>query len=148
VNDLHARIDELAELMEEFELADARLSGDGWFVEFGREAPAGIAFAPQQAAAAPARRRPAEKKEPPKPEAPVGTPIESPMTGIFYASPSPGAPPFVKEGDRVERGQVLALIEAMKVFNEIVAPMSGGVLKVAVVDAQLVQPGEALMYIE
>src|SRR5206468_3015601 len=58
-------------------------------------------------------------------EAPPGSPVASPMNGIFYTSPSPNAAPFVKEGDAVASGQVVGLIEAMKVFNEITTNFSG-----------------------
>jgi acetyl-CoA carboxylase biotin carboxyl carrier protein len=69
------------------------------------------------------------------------------MTGIYYSSSSPTAPPFVKEGEPVSAGQVVGLIEAMKVFNEIVAPTSGRVLKIVAESGQLVNPGDALLYI-
>lgn len=148
VSELKAQVTQLAQLMEEFGLAEARATGDGWSVEFSRNAP-GSAAPPQASNSSdvPVRRKPAAKKEVAKPEAPAGTPISSPMTGIFYSSPSPTAPPFVKEGDRVEKGQVVALIEAMKVFNEIVAPAAGTVMKIVVESGQLVQPSEPLLYI-
>ena len=83
----------------------------------------------------------------PQAEAPIGIPISSPMNGIYYGAQSPSAPPFVKEGDTVTAGQVVALIEAMKVFNEIIAPVSGTVRKVVAQSGQVVGPGEPLMYI-
>lgn len=73
--------------------------------------------------------------------------MNSPTTGIYYSSPNPGAPPFVKVGDTVEAGQVIGLIEAMKVFNEITATVSGSVLRVSAQNGQLVQPGDPLIYI-
>lgn len=69
------------------------------------------------------------------------------MMGIFYSAASPSAPPFVKVGDMVTQGQVVGLIEAMKVFNEITAPVSGKVTKMLVDNATLVQPGEPILYI-
>lgn len=77
----------------------------------------------------------------------AGTPISSPMTGIYYASPSPTAAPFVKEGDVVAAGQVVGLIEAMKVFNEIVSNVSGTVKKVVAESGTVVNPGDPLLYI-
>ncbi len=74
-------------------------------------------------------------------------PVNSPMTGIYYTAPSPSAPPFVKEGDTVTADQVVGLIEAMKVFNEIVAPISGTVLKLTAKNGDIVNPGEPLLYI-
>lgn len=69
------------------------------------------------------------------------------MTGLYYSSPSPGAAPFVAEGDTVSAGQIVGLIEAMKVFNEIVSPVSGTVLSIVANNGQLVQPGEPLLYV-
>lgn len=85
---------------------------------------------------------------PAAPDKPPGTPVNSPMNGIYYATPSPNTPPFVREGDTVNAGQVIGLIEAMKVFNEITAPLSGTIKKILVESGQLVQPGEPLMMIE
>ena len=69
------------------------------------------------------------------------------MTGIYYAGSNPSSPPFAKEGDTVTAGQVIGLIEAMKVFNEIPSPVSGTVLEVVAQSGQLVNPGDILMYI-
>ncbi|PIS47063.1 MAG: acetyl-CoA carboxylase biotin carboxyl carrier protein subunit [Elusimicrobia bacterium CG08_land_8_20_14_0_20_51_18] len=72
------------------------------------------------------------------PQAPAGETIKSPMSGIFYRAPSPSSPPYVREGDTVKRGQVLCIVEAMKVFNETKADFDFKVLKV------LVENGKAL----
>ena len=69
------------------------------------------------------------------------------MMGINSNSPSPASAPFVKEGDSVTVGQVVGLIEAMKVFNEITATTSGVVKKVQAESGQLVQPGDVLLYV-
>lgn len=140
------RIDELAQLMNEFRLEEARLKGDGWEIEFSRNAPRTSA----EIVAAPAATETPVAKPKPKATAPAasaGTPISSPMMGIYYNSPSPGSPPFVKEGDSVTVGQVVGLIEAMKVFNEITATTSGVVKKVQAESGQLVQPGDVLLYV-
>lgn len=148
VSELKAQVTQLAQLMDEFGLAEARVSGGDWCVEFGRTAPGTAAPAQAASTAEPsAKRRAAPSKEAAQPETPAGSPISSPMTGIFYSSPSPTAPAFVKEGERVEKGQVVALIEAMKVFNEIVAPSAGTVTKIVAENGQLVQPSEPLLYI-
>lgn len=80
-------------------------------------------------------------------ETPKGTPVTSPMNGIYYASPSPGTPPFVKEGDTVTAGQPIGIVEAMKVFNEIPCPVSGTVLKVVAKPGAVVAPGETLLLV-
>ncbi|MEX2425655.1 MAG: acetyl-CoA carboxylase biotin carboxyl carrier protein [Thermomicrobiaceae bacterium] len=78
---------------------------------------------------------------PPSPaQAPSGHQITSPMVGTFYEGPSPGEPPFVRVGDTVEVGQTVAIIEAMKIMNEIVADRPG------VIEAMLVENGETVEY--
>ena len=139
------RIDELAELMGEYGLSQARLKGEDWEISFAKEPPSrGVAMAPVAAPAPTSAPAPAAPKEV---GVPTGTPISSPMMGIYYGSPSPGSPPFVKEGDSVTAGQVVGLIEAMKVFNEIVATASGTVSKVVAESGALVQPGDVLIYV-
>ncbi len=76
-----------------------------------------------------------------------GLPVIAPLTGIFYARPSPEQPPFVSVGDAVEEGQVVALIETMKLFNEVVVDFSGEVLEVAATEGDLVEVGHPLMFI-
>jgi acetyl-CoA carboxylase biotin carboxyl carrier protein len=73
--------------------------------------------------------------------------VKSPIVGTFYESPSPGAPPFVKPGDSVESGQVLCIIEAMKLMNEIEADMSGEIVKRLVANGQPVEYGQPLFSI-
>lgn len=86
--------------------------------------------------------------EPVSAETPNWIPIESPMTGMFYRGPSPSEPPYVEEGDLVYEGQTIGLVEAMKVFNEIPAPMTGVVRRIVAQNASLVQQGEVLMLLE
>lgn len=73
--------------------------------------------------------------------------ITSPMIGTFYASPSPGEPPFVQEGDEVEVGQVIGIIEAMKIMNEITSEHDGVISRILVKNAQAVEYGQPLVYI-
>ncbi len=144
MSDLRARIDELSGLMQEFGLDQAKFKGEDWEVEFSNLIP--DSNAPSQTPT-PTTQNPAPPKPKPsrsKAEAPKGTPVTSPMTGIYYSPPSPGSPPFVKEGEAVTAGQVVALIEAMKVFNEVTAITGGLVLKVVATNGQLVQPGDVL----
>ncbi|MEZ0323622.1 MAG: acetyl-CoA carboxylase biotin carboxyl carrier protein [Hydrogenothermaceae bacterium] len=74
--------------------------------------------------------------------------IKSPLVGTFYRAPSPGAPPFVEEGDTVSKGQVLCIIEALKVMNEIESDVDGKVVKILVENGQPVEYGQELFYIE
>jgi len=70
------------------------------------------------------------------------------MVGTAYLSPEPNAAPFVKAGDRVNKGQTVLIIEAMKVMNPILAPTSGTVREILITDGQPVEFGEALMIIQ
>ncbi|GGA58302.1 acetyl-CoA carboxylase biotin carboxyl carrier protein subunit [Edaphobacter acidisoli] len=73
--------------------------------------------------------------------------VKSPIVGTFYESPSPGAPPFVKIGDQVEAGQVLCIVEAMKLMNEIEADVAGEVVKRIAASGQPVEYGQPLFAI-
>lgn len=77
-----------------------------------------------------------------------GTPITSPMVGTFYMAPSPDAEPFVSVGKVVKQGDVVCIIEAMKMMNEIKAEIAGKVTEVCVEDGQPVEYGQVLMYVE
>jgi acetyl-CoA carboxylase biotin carboxyl carrier protein len=97
-------------------------------------APASPAFAP----AAPEQTAPAKA---------AGDAVKSPMVGTVYLQPQPGAPPFVRVGDRVTKGQTLLLVEAMKTMNPIAAPRDGTLLELLVADGQPVEYGEPLAVI-
>lgn len=73
--------------------------------------------------------------------------VKSPIVGTFYDAPSPGSPPFVKIGDAVEAGQVLCIVEAMKLMNEIESDSAGEVVKKFVTNGQPVEYGQALFAI-
>jgi acetyl-CoA carboxylase biotin carboxyl carrier protein len=104
-------------------------------------AAAPVAAAPAQAAAA-------------TPAAPAAAPaashtaLKSPMIGTFYRSSGPDSPAFVQVGDTVEKGQVICIIEAMKLFNEIEAEQSGRIVKVLVENATPVEYDQPLFLIE
>lgn len=83
-----------------------------------------------------------------KPDGPPAGALTSPMVGTAYLSPEPGAAPFVKVGDRVNKGQTVLIIEAMKVMNPILAPTSGQVKDILIADGQPVEFGEALLVIQ
>ena len=74
--------------------------------------------------------------------------IEAPMVGTFYRAPSPDAQPFVRDGDRVKKGQVVCIIEAMKLMNEIESKVAGRVVKVLVENAQPVEYSQPLFLLE
>ena len=73
--------------------------------------------------------------------------VKSPIVGTFYEAPSPGAPPFVKPGDMVEVGQVLCIVEAMKLLNEIESDVAGEIVKKLAVNGQPIEYGQDLFVI-
>lgn len=76
--------------------------------------------------------------------APERVSVTSPMVGVFYASPAENSDPYVSEGDRVKRGQILCIIEAMKLMNEIRAESDGVIARICVTNGQVVEYGTAL----
>ena len=74
--------------------------------------------------------------------------IIAPLTGVYYSAPSPTSPPFVSMGDVVHVGQVIALVEAMKVFNEVQAEVSGRVVELVAANGDVVQKGDTLIKVE
>lgn len=101
--------------------------------------------APAAPAAAPAS---APAPAPAAPAASNGQTIKSPIVGTFYAAPSPNDPDFVKPGDVVKKGDVLCIVEAMKIMNEIESEVSGKIVKVLVSNAQPVEFDQPLFVIE
>ncbi|EOD00985.1 acetyl-CoA carboxylase biotin carboxyl carrier protein [Caldisalinibacter kiritimatiensis] len=73
--------------------------------------------------------------------------VKSPIVGVYYEAPSPGADPFVKVGDKVNEGQTLCIIEAMKIMNEIESEVSGEIVEILVENEEVVEYGQPLMKI-
>ncbi len=74
--------------------------------------------------------------------------IESPMVGTFYRAPAPDAPPYVEVGDRVEKGQTLCILEAMKLMNELEAEVGGEIREICIQNAEPVEYGQVLFRID
>jgi acetyl-CoA carboxylase biotin carboxyl carrier protein len=108
-------------------------------------APQVVASAPVAVQTAPAAQTPAAKSDAP---AKKGTPITSPMVGTFYKAPSPDAEPFVSVGSSISAGDVVCIVEAMKMMNEIESEFSGKITEVCVADGEPVEYGQTLMYVE
>lgn len=150
VADYKATISELADVMQEYRLSEARLQSGELTIAFRRRPAAKRAPVEGEAVMVEVEEiyaYEAAPAVPTAPSAPKGIPVTSPMTGIFYTSSSPSSPPFVQEGDVVAAGQIVGLIEAMKVFNEIPCGAAGTVLSITVPNGQIVNPGDVLMYI-
>lgn len=77
-----------------------------------------------------------------------GTPVESPMVGVFYSAPSPDSDPYVSVGSSVKKGDVLCLIEAMKLMNEVTAEKNGIITEICVENGQVVEYGQPLFIIK
>jgi acetyl-CoA carboxylase biotin carboxyl carrier protein len=110
-------------------------------------APAPVPVPAPAPAPAPAEAAPAPEA-PKADECPGCVEIRAPIVGTFYRAPAPDAPPYVKEGDRVEKGQVLCIIEAMKLMNEIESEVSGIVKKILVENGEPVEYGQPLFLIQ
>ena len=131
----------LAEIMKANGLTLLEMSEEGKTLRLERKAEG--SFAPvSNVAAAPSA--PVEAVPVPEPAAEEGVLVESPMVGMYYAAPAPGADPFVTVGSRVKKGDVLCIIEAMKTMNEITAEQDGEIVQIYAGNGQLVEVGQRL----
>jgi oxaloacetate decarboxylase alpha subunit len=142
-----ARIRELIDMVETSGVGELTIEDHGVKITVRRQDDRAPAAAPVPVAAAPEPADPAENGAPP---ASVSTviKIESPMVGTFYRASSPTADAFVSEGDRVEVGQTLCVLEAMKLFNEFKSEHAGVIRGVLVENAQPVEYGQPLFELE
>lgn len=144
-----AAIRELAKILRETDLTEIELVEGDSRIRVARQisvqAVAQVAAPVAAPAPAPALAAPAAA---PEAEGPHPGAINSPMVGVAYLAPEPGAAPFVTLGARVAQGQTLLLIEAMKTFNQIRAPRAGTVTRILVESGSPVEYGEPLMVIE
>lgn len=145
-----SEVQKLAEIMERYSLTAVRIGEGDERVELER----GAVLAPTVRPAAPAAAiSPAVVESVPSaethtPSVESANDVRSPMVGVFYSAPSPDAEPFVRLGDRVHKGDVLCIIEAMKLMNEITAEVDGEVVDICVENGQLVEFDQCLMRIE
>jgi len=137
-------------LMKDFDestLSSIKINKEGFSIELEKATIATVAAAP--VAAAPVAAAPvAAAAAPAAIEELSGDKILSPMVGTYYASPSPDSPVFVKEGDIVKKGQPLAILEAMKIMNELEAEFDCKILKVLVADGKPVEYDMPLFLVE
>lgn len=140
-------IEKLAEIIEAKGLTEISLEDGNQAITVRRELyTAGTpVVAPAAAPAAQPVQTPAAA---PKQEAKKGQPVTSPMVGTFYKASSPDAKPFVEVGQTISKGDVVCIVEAMKLMNEIESEFSGKVVEICVEDGQPVEFGQVLMYIE
>lgn len=140
-------IEKLADIVSSHELSEITVSdGDKSVTVKGRKnMPAPPVMPVQMGVTAPVvQTAPAENK----PEAVSGNIVKSPIVGTFYAAPSPDKPAFVKVGDKVKKGDVIMIIESMKLMNEIQSDFDGVVDKILVSDGQAVEYDQPIMIIK
>lgn len=150
--DLNKKIlDQLVELMQRDGLDRLRVRVGDLDVDLRmtlpkqREGATPASVTPSAAQSVPAHAPPAPKRD----EAPPNVKkVLAPLVGVFYRAPAPNAPVFVNVGDTVSEGQVLCILEAMKLMNEIVSEVDGKVVKICMNDAELAQLHQELFWIE
>lgn len=144
------RVEEIVDVLEGSTVGELTLTEDGTEITIRRspgmvltEAPTAVIVAGQAAPIQQGAGQPAAPKKVDK-----SLPVTATLTGVYYSSASPTSPAFVNVGDVIHVGQVVALIEAMKVFNEINAEVSGRVVSINAVSGSVIQKGEAIMRVE
>ncbi len=148
--DAHRReIGELLELLKQHGLAEVEFEKAGVRIRLRRDAP-GAAAPPITWESAPLPQDvQAESRPEPAPAASGSTlTVTSPIVGTFYRSPSPDADPYVEEGDFIKKGQVLCIVEAMKLMNEIESEVDGRLVKILAESTKPVEYGQPLFLIE
>ncbi len=153
--DLLALIDRLAALLERSDLSEIEVGSGGTDLILRKPpaivaSPVGVPAARGEASGTTATsglggEPPSAGREPAAPSRPS---IKAPLTGIFYASPAPGSAPYVMVGGEVAVGQVIGLIEAMKLFNEIKSDLAGRVVRVIPESGSLVKAKQPLLEVE
>jgi acetyl-CoA carboxylase biotin carboxyl carrier protein len=140
-------VDRLADLLDRSDLTELEVEAGGTGLVL-RKPSAIAATAAPPVAAAPAPTADSVVDAPPAGAAPTRPAVLAPLTGIFYASPAPGSPPYVTVGGEVASGQIIGLIEAMKLFNEIKSDLAGRVVRVVAESGQLVKAKQPLIEVE
>jgi acetyl-CoA carboxylase biotin carboxyl carrier protein len=143
-------IDRLEKLLNDSELSELEIeAGQTGLVlrKPGAYADAGMPATLLPGSVTPEMRPPQPAAEPSGPVF-TGHVIAAPLTGLFYLSPSPGAEPYVREGGPVSSGQVIGLIEAMKLFNEIKSDVTGRVVRIHAESGALVKAKQPLIEVE
>jgi acetyl-CoA carboxylase biotin carboxyl carrier protein len=153
---LLALVDRLGALLDRSDLSELAVEAGGTRLVLRKAVavatPAAPAVAPAQAGAAPPVQDPAAGTVADAPAATAETPsrpaVHAPLTGVWYGSPAPGSAPFVAVGREVAVGQVIGLIEAMKLFNEIKSDLAGRVVRVVPENGALVKAKQPLIEVE
>jgi len=148
----HDEIKELISIFDESDLTRLKINDKEFSIVLEKgtlhaAVPAPVSSAPAVQQSIPAATS-SEKSTPSETSEPVGDTIDSPMVGTFYVAPSAGSAPFVREGDRVSKGDTIGIVEAMKIMNEIEAEFDCIIKKRLVEDGQPVEFGTPLFAVE
>jgi acetyl-CoA carboxylase biotin carboxyl carrier protein len=143
----------LADILKDTDLTAIEVERGDLKIRVAREitvaaAPVAAQMVPGAVAAAPAAPAPSAEAATPVAAGPKGDIVKSPMVGTIYMQPQPGAKAFIHVGDRVDVGQTLLIVEAMKTMNPIPAPKGGLVTAILIEDGQPVEYGEPLVVID
>jgi acetyl-CoA carboxylase biotin carboxyl carrier protein len=140
---LLALVDRLAAVLERSDLSELEVEAGGTALVLRKAIAAAVGAPVASADLAAAEPSIAGRDAPP-----ARPSVKAPLTGIFYASPAPGSPPYVREGGEVAIGQIIGLIEAMKLFNEIKSDLAGRVVRLVAESGQLVKAKQPLVEVE
>ena len=153
-------IQELIRFVAKSGVSEVEIDKEGFkiHIKTGAQAPTAMVMAPPMVQpqvqstpvvidAAPTAAAPSAAAPSAAPVAPAGTTVKAPMVGTFYRSAGPDKEPFVKVGDRVQKGQTICIIEAMKLFNEIEAEISGTVVDILIDNAKPVEFDQPLFVV-
>lgn len=138
-------VEKLAKVLADNSLTEISLEDGEQAITLRKEV-TGVLAAPAVSAPVAASQASAPVEKPV--EVKKGKPLTSPMVGTFYKAPSPDAKPFVEVGQTIKEGDVVCIVEAMKLMNEIEAEVSGKIVEICVTDGQPVEFGQVLMYVE
>ncbi len=136
----------IIKIFESSELSRMKLEREDVKIELQKDVEGNIQTTPALKPSSSASKE-AEGSPPPEPE-PSYDPIKAPLVGTYYEAPAPDQPPFVQEGQRVEKGDTVCIIEAMKVMNEITAPKGGRIVNIHAQNGEMVQYDQTIMEIE
>ncbi|MCL2485369.1 MAG: acetyl-CoA carboxylase, biotin carboxyl carrier protein [Endomicrobia bacterium] len=149
-NDIKSKVKSLYEIMKDEKINELEVNSKDYSVTIKRKDPnEGMMVIPAQKTAVKPVAVKSEEAQAASPESKTsGETIKSPIMGVFYQSPSPASPVFAKEGDIVETGKTLCIIEAMKVMNEIKATFKAKIVKVLAENGKPVNSGQDLFEVE
>ncbi len=138
-------VEKLAKVLADNSLTEISLEDGEQAITLRKEITGVVAAPTISAPIAAPQTTPVEEKQT---EVKKGKPLTSPMVGTFYKAPSPDAKPFVEVGQTIKEGDVVCIVEAMKLMNEIESEVSGKIVEICVADGQPVEFGQVLMYVE